>query len=706
MKNHLSFSVRHDGSKYKEKGMPNQDFANHVNDIENAVIAIVADGHGSARCFRSHIGSQVAVTATELCLKSWLATRTSANSKVDIDSYQPNVDECADFLKSELHKIIGRIIDNWFNDVMNHEKKHPLKDDQKLAEIEEKYRERYIKENDETDMFATNYRCHAYGTTLMVAVVTDNYWFVLHTGDGKCVVLYENGTWALPVPWDNRCSFNTTTSICDDDSLNGFRYWFGFKSPNGGYIEYGYGVPGQERDFNPNPREVNSRPIALFIGTDGVEDSYPREDNDRYIINFYRNRIITLVENGFDGFQKGIDDFARDFADNKSTDDVSIAGIVANIADLPNKSELIVQMKHDSELHEATETDSVARRDADEKRITFDSVQKRTEAVTTNQERMNNRVDFLKEELEGFHSNKHSYQTALNQSKREVDENEREMSEAKLKIRQLSVEHSKATNEERALFSTVSRLDTEVKSALSKLRRVEATQNTKANALKKATDKHAEFMDRVYKIYAITSGSQTPNNSGGACPNPSQQNQPDDDKTAVGKFVDKVIDLVAPDIETQKQSHEQHVAKAKRELQYAQSQVATLKRTYENLQSDLSTQLQRHALAQKIFQDVDRELRQAEHRFNDAEAKSRKLKSAERQHEDRVADLDRKITIKQSEITKLQAELDTLREQTKKQTDQLAAIKAALEKAEEEAKKAKAVVQYLKAKEVRREHEM
>jgi len=303
MDKYRSFSVTHEGAKH-EAGVPCQDASAHSDKIENAALAIVADGHGSLRCFRSDIGSEKVVDAAKKTIENFI------ESSVDI------ITDPEDF-KAELNGMVRQIINKWFAAVMKDEESNPLQNDSRLELIPPKYKDRYINDID--------YRCHAYGTTLTAAVITNGYWFGFQVGDGKCVVLYEDGSWGTPIPWDDRCTFNTTTSICDDDSLSSFRYWFGLGDGNGGYTEYGYGVEGQGKDYPPIKN--TSRPLAIFVGSDGVEDSYPRVDNDKYVINFYRNRIVSLAESGFDAFTDEINGFAKRFADRESTDDVSIADI-------------------------------------------------------------------------------------------------------------------------------------------------------------------------------------------------------------------------------------------------------------------------------------------------------------------------------------------------------------------------------------------
>ena len=342
-----SFAVTHKGAKH-EAETPCQDASAHSDALESAALAIVADGHGSSRCFRSDIGSEKAVAAAKKAVEHFIQNTTVSSPE--------------DF-KAELHEMVKQIINKWFAAVMKDEEANPLQDDPWLEQIPEKYKDRYINDVD--------YRCHAYGTTLIVAAMSNDYWFGFQVGDGKCIALYEDGTWVAPIPWDERCWFNMTTSICDDDSLSDFRYWFGIRNEGGGYTEYAYGIEGQ--GIEP---KTTFRPLAIFIGTDGVDDSYPSVDNDKYIINFYRNRVISLAESGFESLVEEMCGFAKRFADRESTDDVSIAGIIGDFSDKPD---MISHMKQESELHETTELAAIKRRDANEKRDALAAITKARE---------------------------------------------------------------------------------------------------------------------------------------------------------------------------------------------------------------------------------------------------------------------------------------------------------------------------------------
>lgn len=71
----------------------------------------------------------------------------------------------------------------------------------------------------------------AYGATLIGIVVTKSFWFGVHIGDGKCVAFDREGSPSEPIPWDEQCFLNVTTSICDSNALAEFRHFFSREIP-------------------------------------------------------------------------------------------------------------------------------------------------------------------------------------------------------------------------------------------------------------------------------------------------------------------------------------------------------------------------------------------------------------------------------------------------------------------------------------------
>lgn len=139
-----------------------------------------------------------------------------------------------------------------------------------------------------------------YGTTLLATVLTPNYWFAFQIGDGKCVAFLDKdinySSKCLPIPWDNRCKGNVTTSICDFDALNEFRHCVGIR-----------------------------KPVAVFLGTDGIEMACCNDKNNKRLIDFYfdlMHKLFYLDEK--ENFEKEIDCLSDDLC----IDDVTISCFV------------------------------------------------------------------------------------------------------------------------------------------------------------------------------------------------------------------------------------------------------------------------------------------------------------------------------------------------------------------------------------------
>lgn len=463
-----SFSVTHKGVKHGDS-IPCQDASAHL-DFDTGAIAIVADGHGSSRCFRSDRGSQIAVEITKNRIFAFVKETPELPRDMTTHIIGRNGIEVSES-KILLGNLVKRIIDGWFMAVMEDEEEHPLIDDTSLQGLAERYRTRFINDRD--------YRCHAYGTTLIAAAVVEGYWFAFQVGDGKCVVVYEDGSWDLPLPRDDNCKHNITSSICDDDSLSNFRYWFGFKNQGGAYTEYGYGIHGQSKDYI---REINHPPVAIFIGSDGVEDSYPWVDNDKYVINFYRNRFITLQESGFEPFKEELDGFVKRFAHRESTDDVSIALIIGPPI---NNPQIIGKMKQESQNHEKAELILFKRRDAHEKKILLDMMGKKHDDLTYSQERLEEKILSLERETTALNSRKTALETELGIVKLDALTYHRTLTDLKTGNKDLEEDRKNHLHDEKILLARITLADDEERRAKKAFERAERLLAKKKDALSK-----------------------------------------------------------------------------------------------------------------------------------------------------------------------------------------------------------------------------
>ena len=301
-----SFAVTVQGGSHIKSGTVCQDASDFYDD-EGVSIAVVADGHGDSNCFRSDRGAKFAVACAtkgiqqfvrehEALFKPGLLKKPSPPSHKELDK----------FIRE---KLIRQTVASWNMLVMEDSRKNPFTP-QELENVSEKYRKRY--EKGET----TN---KAYGTTLIAAAITPWYWFAFHIGDGRFSVLYQDGSGGQPVPWDEKCFLNVVTSICDDDILD--RY--------DDEEERYSGV----RTFL-SMKEDEAPPIAFFLCSDGVDDNYPVEGNEKHLYRLYRNIAVTFADDGYestcgkDGKLGQIKDLAIGFATKGKGDDTSLAGIV------------------------------------------------------------------------------------------------------------------------------------------------------------------------------------------------------------------------------------------------------------------------------------------------------------------------------------------------------------------------------------------
>lgn len=238
-------------------------------------VAVVADGHGSDNYPRTDRGSSFAVEATITAVREFI--KTVEESAVDISTDS----------EAYLEQLAKNILANWYEAVDADLEKYPFSDEE-LSKVSEKYKKRYMSGQSQEK---------AYGTTLITACQTKNYWFGLQIGDGKCVCISQDGFMYEPIPWDEDCQANITTSICDSEAIEEFRYFF--------------------------TREC---PIATLMGTDGIDDSYANTE-EMYVL--YRSILAIFAEHGRETGEAEIQAFLPGLSRKGSGDDVSIAGMVS-----------------------------------------------------------------------------------------------------------------------------------------------------------------------------------------------------------------------------------------------------------------------------------------------------------------------------------------------------------------------------------------
>lgn len=294
------------GESHKSSEKPCQDYA-YVESSDKLSMAIVCDGHGGERYFRSQYGSQFATEITKEAIHAYVENMASSFENKD----KKSVFDGAPFtsysaanatdseVDSEAHKslmwLFSSIISQWNLLITQHATENTLSD-WELKHVEQKYRNEFLdKRNSEDATFEKTYGC-----TLMAYVQTPNYWFAFHLGDGKCVsmrVIDDKLVCEQPIPWDECCFLNKTTSLCDSNALEEFRYCY---QGNGEF------------------------PLAMFLGSDGMDDSY----GDGYnLYNFYIQLFKIIIRNGKDKALKELVKSLPIISKMGSKDDMSVASV-------------------------------------------------------------------------------------------------------------------------------------------------------------------------------------------------------------------------------------------------------------------------------------------------------------------------------------------------------------------------------------------
>lgn len=238
-------------------------------------ICVVADGHGSDDYPRTERGSQYAVQASLEAVKEFIRV-ADPEEVLGKDGEQ---------LLVQLEK---NLLMKWNQLVEEDFRLHPFCEEE-LEQVSKRYQRKYREQTG--DSFSK-----AYGTTLILFAISLKYSFGIQIGDGKCVVIDQNGSFSEPIPWDDQCQMNVTTSICDANAIAEFRHTI-----------------------------LQERPAAVFCGSDGIDDSYVNEEE---LHAFYRSVLSIFNDYSVATAKSEIEEYLPILSKKGSGDDVSVAYIV------------------------------------------------------------------------------------------------------------------------------------------------------------------------------------------------------------------------------------------------------------------------------------------------------------------------------------------------------------------------------------------
>lgn len=279
-----AFNLTVIGASHIKNGTVCQDCSQSCEKTECRLV-VVCDGHGGADYFRSDRGSKLAAVAFMDCMENpdLIAALSAAATEKQ--------------RQSRMEQLIKSIIARWNSLVEQDMRQYPFDEDE-LSGVSEKARRRYE---------AGERLQAAYGTTLIGAVLADDFWLGLQIGDGKCVAVSETGEFTQPIPWDEECFLNVTTSLCDENAAKEFRFCFS-----------------------------RTLPAAIFIGSDGIDDCFA---GDERLYDFYRVTLKSFAETDEETAIAQLKEYLPTLSEKGSGDDMSV-GILVN-TDLVCKSESV-----------------------------------------------------------------------------------------------------------------------------------------------------------------------------------------------------------------------------------------------------------------------------------------------------------------------------------------------------------------------------
>lgn len=266
------------GAAHARAELENQDAINHLSiDKAGRVMAVaVSDGHGSAKCFRSRIGAQLAVEFAPTVIHAFL--EGSGGSELSA--------LCRDS-STELPKLLTC---EWQERVRTHLEQQPI-DGPDEETLQEKAGASAVQAVHENPLLA-------YGTTLLAVAITESFILYLQLGDGEILTVSDLGDVGRPLPRDETLIANETTSLCLPDAAQRFRVRL---------------------------EPLSDRPPALILlCTDGLPNSFAEEAGFHQVGT---DLLKAARAEGLEQVEGQLETWLRQVSEQGSGDDMTVAVI-------------------------------------------------------------------------------------------------------------------------------------------------------------------------------------------------------------------------------------------------------------------------------------------------------------------------------------------------------------------------------------------
>ena len=271
-----AFSASTRGAAHVRAGQRNQDAIrwSPPTGAGPPLVLAVADGHGSARHIRSHLGARLAVrVATDLLHEfgqCWSGRPSLSTVKRTAEERLPRA-----------------LVGGWRAAVCRDLAARPLTTEE-MDGVEQKHSRR-------ARLAVETNPPLAYGTTVLAVLVTDAFILSVQLGDGDILAVSEAGDVCRALPADERLFANQTTSLCGEEA------W---------------------RDVRTGFAAVAGRPPALMLlATDGYANSFR---DDRGFLQVGADLLSLLRTEGVETVRRSLRSWLADASLLGSGDDITL----------------------------------------------------------------------------------------------------------------------------------------------------------------------------------------------------------------------------------------------------------------------------------------------------------------------------------------------------------------------------------------------
>ncbi len=256
------------GKTHTKLKIPNQDAVLSEILDDDILVSVVADGHGSRKCTRSHLGAKFAVEAaieTVKSIKGDLLKDDTLNTRA-IGKY-----------------LTKRLIKSWRVKIDDDLDMSPIELDELDLSAKEK---KEIKKNPYI----------SYGSTILMVIFIKEFIVCYQLGDGDILFVSKANNVTKPIKRDTRHIANDTTSLC---------------------------LHKPEKEFKIKVfRDLNAVLQMIILSTDGYSNSFSSESG------FFKvgSDIFDMIkEDGFTVIEENLKEWIEETSNQGSGDDTSVS---------------------------------------------------------------------------------------------------------------------------------------------------------------------------------------------------------------------------------------------------------------------------------------------------------------------------------------------------------------------------------------------